>query len=411
MPKKPQMTLRSGKALANAAPILPQSRSDRRSQTLMLDDEEEEPLVRKRLRRSYQQTSSSAVSDHHGNNDDRQKELSLPAATLPSASTASRNASPTSAQNAMALTFLMSPPSSIQQNQQSSYRLQPPTLHPPLSQISANTPIARIVASTGQWKTLAPKQDVKGKGTKQTDVKGDRQQLTRFWRRPEINALVDWVLTPGNHESLRVENAKKAGRTVNDVYGDVARYVRERVGWTKTGDEGNYDAATARKDVDYIKKKFSATYSRVFNMTGNGTTDDATTVPQRVHQECPNFYEMLSIFRPPSLSKPINTTTAHSTGPTAIAKAGEAEIIDTELSDDEPSKSTQNLISVMGNLTQVLGSLSGNGTGASSSGRDYFINRIEQLERKLEQQNELITQQKDIICGLQIKLARAGILF
>ncbi|KAG0047676.1 hypothetical protein BGZ90_007826 [Linnemannia elongata] len=373
MPKKPQMTLRSGKALANAAPVLPQSRSDRRSQTLMLDDEEEEPLVRKRLRRSYQQTSSSSVSDHHGNNDDRQKELSLPAATLPSASTASRNASPTSAQNAMALTFLMSPPSSIQQNQQSSYRLQPPTLHPPLSQISANTPIARIVAQTGQWKTLAPKQDVKGKGTKQTDVKGDRQQLTRFWRRPEINALVDWVLIPGNYESLRVENAKKAGRTVNDVYGDVAR--------------------------------------RVFNMTGNGTTDDTATVPQRVHQECPNFYEMLSIFRTPSLSKPINTTTAHSTGPTAIAKAGEAEIIDTELSDDEPIRLTQNLISVMGSLTQVLGSLSGNGTGASSSGRDYFINRIEQLERKLEQQNEHITQQKDIICGLQIKLARAGIPF
>lgn len=377
----------------------------------MLDDEEEEPLVRKRLRRSYQQTSSSAVSDHHGNNDDRQKELSLPAATLPSASTASRNASPTSAQNAMALTFLMSPPSSIQQNQQSSYRLQPPTLHPPLSQISANTPIARIVAQTGQWKTLAPKQDVKGKGTKQTDMKGEKQQLTRFWRRPEINALVDWVLIPGNYESLRVENAKKAGRTVNDVYGDVARYVRERVGWTKAGDEDSYDAATARKDVDYIKKKFSATYSRVFNMTGNGTTDDATTVPQRAHQECPNFYEMLSIFRTPSLSKPINTTTAHSTGPTAIAKAGEAEIIDTELSDDEPIRLTQNLISVMGSLTQVLGSLSGNGTGASSSGRDYFINRIEQLERKLEQQNELITQQKDTICGLQIKLARAGIPF
>ncbi|KAF9307827.1 hypothetical protein BGZ91_008165 [Linnemannia elongata] len=365
MPKKPQMTLRSGKALANAAPVLPQSRSDRRSQTLMLDDEEEEPLVRKRLRRSYQQTSSSSVSDHHGNNDDRQKELSLPAATLPSASTASQS------------TIVV--------------------------QTSTSDSAPSLVTDLGEYTDRSH--------CRSNWAVEDTRTETGREGRPEINALVDWVLIPGNYESLRVENAKKAGRTVNDVYGDVARYVRERVGWTKTGDEGNYDAATARKDVDYIKKKFSATYSRVFNMTGNGTTDDTATVPQRVHQECPNFYEMLSIFRTPSLSKPINTTTAHSTGPTAIAKAGEAEIIDTELSDDEPIRLTQNLISVMGSLTQVLGSLSGNGTGASSSGRDYFINRIEQLERKLEQQNEHITQQKDIICGLQIKLARAGIPF
>lgn len=77
---------------------------------------------------------------------------------------------------------------------------------------------------------------------------------------------------------------------------------------------------------------------------------------------------------------------------------------------------TQNLSSVVGSLSQALGSFSGNGVGASSSDRDYFINRIEQLERKLdqkeqklEQQNELIAQQKDIICELKVKLVHAGV--
>ncbi|KAF9079356.1 hypothetical protein BGX23_004274 [Mortierella sp. AD031] len=214
----------------------------------------------------------------------------------------------------------------------------------PLSQMSTNTPIARIVAPAGQWKTLAPKQEVKGKGTKQPDVKGERQKFTRFRRRPEIEALVDWVLTPGSYESLRVDNAKKAGRMVNDVYGDVAR-----------------------------------------------------------PSEVSNLYEMLSIFPTPLLSKPINKTTAHSTGPTASAEAGKAEVIDIELSDDEVDNPrltpmnaateesdrsssnrssgsiilTQNLSSIVGSLIQALGSFSGDGAGASSSGRDYFMNRIE----------------------------------
>ncbi|KAF9534102.1 hypothetical protein EC957_002157, partial [Mortierella hygrophila] len=60
MPNKAQMTLRSGRALADAAPVLPQSRSRQRSLTSTLDDEEEEPLIRKRLRRSYQQTSPAS---------------------------------------------------------------------------------------------------------------------------------------------------------------------------------------------------------------------------------------------------------------------------------------------------------------------------------------------------------------
>lgn len=436
MPNKPQMTLRSGKALSDAAPVPSQSQSRRRSHTLTLSDEEEEPLVRKRLRRSYQQISPSSGGDRHNNDDYRQKELSFLAATLPSAPIASREASPTSATTAVALTFSMPPPSSIQHDQQLSSSLQPSTPRPPLSEISMNTPIARIVAPTGQWKTLAPKQNVKGKGMKQPDVKGERQQLTRFWRRPEIGALVDWVLTPGNHESLHVENAKKAGRTVNDLYGDAARHVRERVGWTKAGDEDKYDAATARKDVDYIKKKFSTTYRHVFNQTGNGTTDNST-VSQRINQECPNFYEMLQIFPAPPLSKQVNKTTAHSTGPTAIAEAGKAGVIDIELSDDEfdnprltpmyaateesdrsssnrPSGSTsltQNLSSVMGSLSQALGSFSNDGAGASSSSRDYFLNRIDQLERKLDQKDELIAQQKDIICELKVKLAHAGVSF
>ncbi|KAF9124353.1 hypothetical protein BGX30_000978 [Mortierella sp. GBA39] len=335
--------------------------------------------------------------------------------------------------------FSMLPSSSIQQDQQLSSSLRHSTPRPPLLEISMNTPIARI--ENGQWKTLAPKQDVKGKGAKQPDVKGERQQLAKFWRRPEIEALVDWVLTPGNYENLHVENAKKAGRTVNSVYGDAARYVRERVGWIKPGDEVKYNSTVARKDVDYMKKKFSATYSRVYNRTGNGTTDD-TTVSQRVHQECPNFYEMLLIFPTPLLSKPINKTTAHSTGPTAIAEAGKAEVVDIELSDDEvdnprltpvyaateesdrsssvhPSGSIsliQNLSSVVGSLSQALSLFSGNGAGASSSDRDYFINRIEQLERKLdqkeqklEQKNELIAQQKDTICELKVKLVHAGV--
>ncbi|KAF9079154.1 hypothetical protein BGX23_004909 [Mortierella sp. AD031] len=151
---------------------------------------------------------------------------------------------------------------------------------------------------------------------------------------------------------------------------------------------------------------------------------------------------MLSIFPTPPLSKPTNKTTAHSTGPTAIAEAGKAEVVDIELSDDEIDNPrltpmyaategsdrsssnrlsgsislTQNLSSVVGSLSQALGSFSGNGAGASSSGRDYFINRIEQLERKLdqkeqklEQQNELIAQQKDIICELKVKLAHAEV--
>ncbi|KAH7046447.1 hypothetical protein BKA57DRAFT_506623 [Linnemannia elongata] len=42
MLNKPQMNLRSGKALADAAPVLPQSRSRQRSQTSTVDDEEVE---------------------------------------------------------------------------------------------------------------------------------------------------------------------------------------------------------------------------------------------------------------------------------------------------------------------------------------------------------------------------------
>ncbi|KAK5801754.1 hypothetical protein F5H01DRAFT_371574 [Linnemannia elongata] len=42
MLNKPHMNLRSGKALADAAPVLPQSRSRQRSQTSTVDDEEVE---------------------------------------------------------------------------------------------------------------------------------------------------------------------------------------------------------------------------------------------------------------------------------------------------------------------------------------------------------------------------------
>ncbi|KAG0195665.1 hypothetical protein BGX33_002832 [Mortierella sp. NVP41] len=239
----------------------------------------------------------------------------------------------------------MSPPSSIQHDQQSSSSLQP------------SIPRPALVADVDEYPDRSHCRS-------SWAVEDTRAETGSEGRRPEIEALVDWVLTPGSYESLRVDNAKKAGRMVNDVYGDVAR--------------------------------------RAFNQTGNGTTDD-TTVSQRVHQKCPNFYEMLSIFPTPLLSKPINKTTAHSTGPTASAEAGKAEVVDIELSDDEVDNPrltpmnaateesdrsssnrssgsislTQNLSSVVGSLSQALGSFSGDGAGASSSGRDYFMNRIE----------------------------------
>ncbi|KAF9904176.1 hypothetical protein EC991_002970 [Linnemannia zychae] len=373
MPNRTHMTLRSGKALASATSVSLQSQSHRGSQTLTHVDEEEEegPLP---LSPSFQ---SSAA------------------------------------------------------------RL-------PLTEISSNILIARTTAPTDTWKTLAPNQDVKSKGIKMLDVTGKNQQCARFWRRPEIEALVDWVLIPGNYESLRVENAKKAGRTVIDVYKDAARYVREKVGWTKIDDEVKYNASTARKDVDYIKKKFSETYSRVYNPTGNGTTEKAT-VSQCVTRECPNFYEMLSIFPTPSMSRPTNRTTAHSTGATAMAQSRILETIDNgQISEDEvdnprltpiyaateesscssSNRSSgsisliQNLSSAVGSLIQVLSSFSGNDAGASSSGYDYFMKRIEKLESKLDQmeqeferKNELIAKQQDTICELKIKLAHAGASF
>ncbi|KAF9429272.1 hypothetical protein BGZ76_001560, partial [Entomortierella beljakovae] len=122
-----------------------------------------------------------------------------------------------------------------------------------------------------------------------------------FWLSAEVDALVEWLIDPDNHEKL---NRKKpiSGQKLTDIHAEIAVYINSKC-------QSNWDRGIVKSKIEYVKKKYDQARA-ISQSTGAGDAEKETLREQML-DICPHFDRFHEVYggslsrNPPSFKESI----------------------------------------------------------------------------------------------------------